>query len=200
MNLKVFMISAAAASPGTGISKMNPDLNSVVLFGKSERKMELPINEVAVNGVVIDQNNEEEFHCEEIKPMLFRISHNGKSILVGSHRHPKKLHSHKKDGGWITQDSPRRDGATTVDPHPAVMREGEIAFGSRRGNKLIFREGNRSVTVTSSGTTHTVKVLIHAGGVTRIDQQIDFYLPHIALEMASYFLSKKLYVNGVIYG
>lgn len=170
-------------------SKMNPDLNSVVLFGKSERKMELPINEVAVNGVVIDQNNEEEFHCEEIKPMLFRISHNGKSILVGSHRHPKKLHSHKKDGGWITQD-----------PHPAVMREGEIAFGSRRGNKLIFREGNRSVTVTSSGTTHTVKVLIHTGGVTRIDQQIDFYLPHIALEMASYFLGKKLYVNGVIYG
>lgn len=169
--------------------KMNQELNSVVLFGKSERKMELPINEVAVNGVVIDQNNEEEFHCEEIKPMLFRISHNGKSILVGSHRHPKKLHSHKKDGGWITQD-----------PHPAVMREGEIAFGSRRGNKLIFREGNRSVTVTSSGTTHTVKVLIHTGGVTRIDQQIDFYLPHIALEMASYFLGKKLYVNGVIYG
>lgn len=185
MNLKVFMFS-----------KTNQELNSVVLFGKSERKMELPINEVAVNGVVIDQNNEEEFHCEEIKPMLFRISHNGKSILVGSHRHPKKLHSHKKDGGWITQD-----------PHPAVMREGdgtaataEIAFGSRKGNKLIFREGNRSVTVTSSGTTHTVKVLIHTGGVTRIDQQIDFYLPHIALEMASYFLGKKLYVNGVIYG
>ena len=189
-------------------SKMNQELNSVVLFGKSERKMELPINEVAVNGVVIDQNNEEEFHCEEIKPMLFRISHNGKSILVGSHRHPKKLHSHKKDGGWmggpaaslITQDSPRRDGATTVDPHPVVMRVGGVAFGSRKGNKLIFREGNRSVTVTSSGTTHTVKVLIHAGGVTRIDQQIDFYLPHIALEMASYFLGKKLYVNGVIYG
>ena len=168
-------------------SKMNPDLNSVVLFGKSERKMELPIG-FDVNGVVIDQNNEEEFHCEEIKPMLFRISHNGGSILVGSHRHPKKLHSHK-NGGYITQDS-----------HPVVMGEGEVAFGSRRGNKLIFREGNRSVTVTSSGTTHTVKVLIHTGGVTRIDQQIDFYLPHIALEMASYFLGKKLYVNGVIYG
>lgn len=81
MNLKVFMISAAAASPDTGISKMNPDLNSVVLFGKSERKMELPIG-FDVNGVIIDQHNEEEFHCEEIKPMLFRISHNGKSILV----------------------------------------------------------------------------------------------------------------------
>jgi hypothetical protein len=177
MNLKVFMFS-----------KMNPELNAIVLFGKAGRKMELPIG-FDVNGVIIDQHNEEEFHCEEVKPMLFRINHNGGSILVGSHRHPKKLHSHKKDGGWISQD-----------PHPAVMREGEVAFGSRRGNKLIFRDGNRSVTVTKSGTTHTVKVLIHTGNVTRIDQQIDFYLPHIALEMASYFLGKKLYVDGVIYG
>nr|DAY40314.1 MAG TPA: hypothetical protein [Caudoviricetes sp.] len=182
MNLKVFIFS-----------KMNPELNAIVLFGKAGRKMELPIG-FDVNGVIIDQHNEEEFDCEEVKPMLFRISHNGGSILVGSHRHPKKLHSHK-NGGYITQD-----------PHPAVMREGELAFGSRRGNKLIFREngplkeGNRSVTVTSSGTTHTVKVLIHTGNVTRIDQQIDFYLPHIALEMASYFLGKKLYVDGVIYG
>ena len=168
-------------------SKMNPELNAIVLFGKAGRRMELPIG-FDVNGVIIDQHNEEEFHCEEVKPMLFRISHNGKIILVGSHRHPKKLHSHK-NGGYITQD-----------PHPAVMREGDIAFGSRKGNKLIFREGNRSVTVTSSGTTHTVKVLLHTGKVTRIDQQIDFYLPHIALEMASYFLGKKLYVNGVIYG
>jgi hypothetical protein len=180
-------------------SKMNPELNAIVLTGKSV--LELPIG-FDVNGVIIDQHNEEEFHCEEIKPMLFRISHNGGSILVGSHRHPKKLHPHKKDGGYITQD-----------PHPAVMREGdgtaataEIAFGSRRGNKLIFREngplkeGNRSVTVTKNGSTWTVKVLIHTGKVTRIDQQIDFYLPHIALEMASYFLGKKLYVDGVIYG
>lgn len=173
---------------------MNPELNSIVLFGKVGRKMELPIG-FDVNGVIIDQHNEEEFHCEEVKPMLFRISHNGQSILVGSHRHPKKLHSHKKDGGWISQD-----------PHPVVMREGEIAFGSRRGNKLIFREngplkeGNRSVTVTKNGSAWTVKVLIHTGNVTRIDQQIDFYLPHIALEMASYFLGKKLYVDGVIYG
>ena len=165
-------------------SKMNPELNSIVLFGKAGRKMELPIG-FDVNGVIIDQHNEEEFHCEEIKPMLFRISHNGQSILVGSHRHHKKL---------------------SQDPHPAVMREGELAFGSRRGNKLIFRgngplkEGNRSVTVTKSGTTHTVKVLLHTGKITRIDQQIDFYLPHIALEMASYFLGKKLYVDGVIYG
>lgn len=178
MNLKVFIFS-----------KTNLDLNSVVLFGKSERKMELPINEVAVNGVVIDQNNEEEFHCEEIKPMLFRISHNGKSILVGSHRHPKKLHTSSQDGGWITQD-----------PHPVVMREGELTFGSRRGNKLIFKGAKNTVTVTKNGSTWTVKVLIHTGGVTRIDQQIDFHLPHIALEMASYFLGKKLYVNGVIYG
>lgn len=175
-------------------SKTDPELNVIVLFGKSGRTMELPIG-FDVNGVVIDQNNEEEFHCEEVKPMLFRISHNGKSILVGSHRHPKKLHSHKKDGGWISQD-----------PHPAVMREGEIAFGPRRGNKLIFREngsfkdGDKSVTVTKNGRTWTVKVLLHTGKVTRIDQQIDFYLPHIALEMASYFLGKKLYVDGVIYG
>lgn len=167
MNLKVFMFS-----------KMNPELNAIVLLGKSGRKMELPIG-FDVNGVVIDQNNEEEFHCEEVKPMLFRISHNGGSILVGSHRHPKKL---------------------SQDPHPAVMREGELAFGSRRGNKLIFRDGDKSVTVTKNGCTWTVKVLIHTGKVTRIDQQIDFYLPHIALEMASYFLGKKLYVNGVIYG
>mgnify|MGYP003082007687 CR=1 FL=1 len=165
-------------------SKMNPELNSVVLFGKSGRKMELPIG-FDVNGVIIDQHNEGEFHCEEVKPMLFRISHNGKSILVGSHRHHKKL---------------------SQDPHPTVMREGELAFGSRRGNKLIFREngplkeGNRSVTVTKNGSTWTVKVLIHTGNVTRIDQQIDFYLPHVALEMASYFLGKKLYVDGVIYG
>ena len=76
----------------------------------------------------------------------------------------------------------------------------EIAFGSRRGNKLIFRDGDKSVTVTKNGSTWTVKVLICTGKVTRIDQQIDFYLPHIALEMASYFLGKKLYVNGVIYG
>ena len=176
-------------------SKMNPELNAIVLFGKAGRRMELPIG-FDVNGVIIDQHNEEEFHCEEVKPMLFRISHNGESILVGSHRHPKKLHSHKKDGGYITQD-----------PHPVVMREGdgtattaEIAFGSRRGNKLIFRDGDKSVTVTKNGTTHTVKVLIHTGKITRIDQQIDFYLSHIALEMASYFLGKKLYVDGVIYG
>ena len=169
-------------------SKMNPELNAIVLFGKAGRRMELPIG-FDVNGVVIDQNNEEEFHCEEIKPMLFRISHNGESILVGSHRHPKKLHSHKKDGGYITQD-----------PHPAVMREGTVAFGSRRGNKLIFKGAKNTVTVTKNGSTWTVKVLIHAGNVTRIDQQIDFYLPHIALEMASYFLGKKLYVDGVIYG
>lgn len=167
-------------------SKMNPELNAIVLTGKSV--LELPIG-FDVNGVIIDQHNEEEFHCEEVKPMLFRISHNGQSILVGSHRHPKKLHPHKKDGGYITQD-----------PHPTVMREGEIAFGSRRGNKLIFRDGNKSVTVTKNGSTHTVKVLLHTGKVTRIDQQIDFYLPHIALEMASYFLGKKLYVDGVIYG
>lgn len=157
---------------------MNPELNSVVLFGKSGRRMELPIG-FDVNGVIIDQHNEEEFHCEEVKPMLFRISHNGGSILVGSHRHHRKL---------------------SQDPHPTVMREGEIAFGSRRGNKLIFRDGNKSVTVTKNGSTHTVKVLLHTGKVTRIDQQIDFYLPHIALEMASYFLGKKLYVDGVIYG
>ena len=166
-------------------SKMNPELNAIVLTGKSV--LELPIG-FDVNGVIIDQHNEEEFHCEEIKPMLFRISHNGGSILVGSHRHPKKLHSHK-NGGYITQD-----------PHPAVMREGDVAFGSRRGNKLIFRDGDKSVTVTKNGSTWTVKVLIHTGKVTRIDQQIDFYLPHIALEMASYFLGKKLYVDGVIYG
>lgn len=173
---------------------MNPELNAIVLFGKAGRRMELPIG-FDVNGVIIDQHNEEEFHCEEVKPMLFRISHNGQSILVGSHRHPKKLHSHK-NGGCITQD-----------PHPAVMREGdgtaataEIAFGSRRGNKLIFRDGDKSVTVTKNGSTWTVKVLIHTGNVTSIDQQIDFYLPHIALEMASYFLGKKLYVDGVIYG
>lgn len=36
-------------------SKMNPELNSIGF--------------------------EEEFHCEEIKPRLFRISHNGQSIL-----------------------------------------------------------------------------------------------------------------------
>jgi hypothetical protein len=174
-------------------SKMNPELNAIVLLGKAGRKMELPIG-FDVNGVIIDQHNEEEFHCEEIKPMLFRISHNGGSILVGSHRHPKKLHPHKRRG-WISQD-----------PHPAVMREGTVAFGSRRGNKLIFREngplkdGDKSVTVTKNGSTWTVKVLIHTGKVTRIDQQIDFYLPHIALEMASYFLGKKLYVDGVIYG
>lgn len=172
---------------------MNPELNAIVLFGKAGRKMELPIG-FDVNGVIIDQHNEEEFHCEEIKPMLFRISHNGGSILVGSHRHPKKLHSHK-NGGYIIQD-----------PHPVVMREGEVAFGSRRGNKLIFRENGplkgakNTVTVTKNGSTWTVKVLIHTGGVTRIDQQIDFYLPHVALEMASYFLGKKLYVDGVIYG
>ena len=184
MNLKVFIFS-----------NTDPELNSVVLFGKAGRRMELPIR-FDVNGVIIDQNNEEEFHCEEIKPMLFRISHNGESILVGSHRHPKKLHSHKKDGGWITQD-----------PHPAVMREGdgtaataEIAFGSRRGNKLIFKGAKNTVTVTKNGSTWTVKVLLHTDKVTRIDQQIDFYLPHIALETASYFLGKKLYVNGVIYG
>ena len=182
VNIKVFIFS-----------KMNPELNSIVLFGKANRRMELPIG-FDVNGVIIDQHNEEEFDCEEVKPMLFRISHNGKSILVGSHRHPKKLHPHKK-GGYITQD-----------PHPAVMREGEIAFGSRRGNKLIFRENGsfkgakNTVTVTKNGSTWTVKVLLHTGKVTRIDQQIDFYLPHIALEMASYFLGKKLYVDGVIYG
>ena len=174
---------------------MNPELNTIVLFGKAGRRMELPIG-FDVNGVIIDQHNEEEFHCEEVKPMLFRISHNGESILVGSHRHPKKLHSHKKDGGYITQD-----------PHPVVMREGdgtaataEIAFGSRSGNKLIFKGAKNTITVTKNGSTWTVKVLIHTGKITRIDQQIDFYLPHIALEMASYFLGKKLYVDGVIYG
>lgn len=167
---------------------MNPELNSIVLFGKAERKMELPIG-FDVNGVIIDQHNEEEFHCEEVRPMLFRITHEGKSVLVGSHRPPKKLHSHKKGGGWITQD-----------PHPVVMGEGSIIFGSKKGNKLIFKDGDKSVTVTKNGTIHTVKVLLHTGKVTRIDQQIDFYLPHIALEMASYFLGKKLYVDGVIYG
>lgn len=159
-------------------SKMNPELNSIVLFGKAGRKMELPIG-FDVNGVVIDQHNEEEFHCEEVNPMLFRISHNGKSTLIGSHRHHKKL---------------------SRDPHPAVMREGEIAFGSKKGNKLIFKGAKNTVTVTKNGSTWTVKVLIHTGKITRIDQQIDFYLPHIALEMASYFLGKKLYVDGVIYG
>lgn len=174
---------------------MNPELNAIVLFGKAGRKMELPIG-FDVNGVIIDQHNEEEFHCEEVKPMLFRISRaNGSPILVGSHLPPKKTHTHKKDGGWVTQD-----------PHPAVMREGDIAFGSRRGNKLIFRENGplkgakNTVTVTKNGSTWTVKVLICTGKVTSIDQQIDFYLPHVALEMASYFLGKKLYVNGVIYG
>lgn len=45
---KVFMISAAAASPETGISKMNPELNSVVLFGKSERKMEVGLPKIPI--------------------------------------------------------------------------------------------------------------------------------------------------------
>lgn len=107
---------------------MNPEINAIVLFGKAGRKMELPIG-FDVNGVIIDQHNEEEFHCEEVKPMIFRISHNGQSILVGSHRHPKKLHSHK-NGGCITQD-----------PHPAVMREGDGTAATAE-IKIVDREGH----------------------------------------------------------
>lgn len=50
-------------------SKTDPELNVIVLFGKSGRTMELPIG-FDVNGVVIDQNNEEEFHCEEERSPL----------------------------------------------------------------------------------------------------------------------------------
>lgn len=40
-------------------SKTDPELNVIVLFGKSGRTMELPIG-FDMNGVVIDQNNEED--------------------------------------------------------------------------------------------------------------------------------------------
>ena len=165
-------------------SKMMPELNAVVFYGKAGRHL-ITNYPATIGDESVDVNNCEEFVVEEVKPMLFKVTTpQGRPYMIGSDRLPKIRHNH-------TYES-QCDQLTVVD---------EVVMGKRRGQSKTFVKGNKKVVVKKPpfSTTFEVRGYEVVGNINKLVRVYECQLSWEAFEVAAQFLGSPIYTDWMLY-
>lgn len=164
-----------------------PELNYLVIKGRAGRLLEVPLG-IKVGKESITLNNYTEFEVKEVKPMLFRITHKDKSILIGSNRTPKIARSHVLVAPVICQTD-----------NPPITTDDNILYGSRKGNTVTFRSHKLSVSINLNYGLWTVKLLDRVGNVTKVLTKLELYSRFDAFRAACRLIGKDLYYDLILH-
>lgn len=165
-------------------SKMMPELNAVVFYGKAGRHL-ITNYPATIGDESVDINNCEEFVVEEVKPMLFKVTTpQGRPYMIGSDRIPKIRHNHT----YETQC----DQLTVVD---------EVVMGKRRSQSKTFVKGNKKVVVKKSpfSTTFEVRGYEMVGNINKLVLTFECPLSWEAFGVAAQFLGSPIYTDWMLY-
>ena len=165
-------------------SKMMPELNAVVFYGKAGRHL-ITNYPATIGDESVDVNNCEEFVVEEVKPMLFKVTTpHGRPYMIGSDRLPKIRTNH-------TYES-QCDQLTVVD---------EVVMGKRRGQSKIFVKGNKKVVVKKPqfSTTFEVRGYEMTGNISKLVLEQHYPWCDDAFRDAAQFLGSPIYTDWMLY-
>ena len=165
-------------------SKMMPELNTVVFYGKAGRHL-VTNYPAAIGDESIDVNNCEEFVVEEVKPMLFKVTTpQGRPYMIGSDKFPKL----RLNNNYETQCNQ----LTVVD---------EVVMGKRRGQQKIFVKGNKKVVVRKRLYTTTFDILEYEmlGNISKLVKEVNRRWSRDAFELAAQFLGSPIYIDWMLY-
>ena len=163
-------------------SKMMPELNAVVFYGKAGRHL-ITNYPATIGDESVDVNNCEEFVVEEVKPMLFKVTTpHGRPYMIGSDRLPKIRTNH-------TYES-QCDQLTVVD---------EVVMGKRRGQSKTFVKGNRKVVVKKDFKEFVARGYEYSGKIRKLMFEVRVFLSWDAFELAAQFLGSPIYTDWMLF-